>query len=428
MEGALATSVNLPWGFVFATGLECSYPTIRTPEGKTKRMDELEKTFHYQRWREDLHLVRDLGLRYLRYGPPYYRMHLGPKSYDFEFNDLVFAEMQRLGIVPIVDLCHFGVPDWVGDFQNPEWPEWFAQYARDFAARYPWVQFYTPINEIYVCAKFSTLFGLWNERRKNDHRAFVTAIKQMCRANLLAVREILRVRSDAIFVQSESAEHYHRGGYDPVTDDRVNFENQLRFISLDLVYSVRPCADVCLYLLDNGMTRDEFHWFMNHGLGDRIIMGNDFYVHNESIVLPGGDTQPIGEVFGWAIITNQYFERYRRPVMHTETNYPDEKQAPHWLWKQFFNVRYLRRAGVPVLGFTWYCLVDQVDWNSALSQDNGTVNPVGLYDLNRKIRPVGLAYRDLVQNFQTEPLLPRSSVLGFFEGATPHEIEQRRAA
>ena len=114
---------------------------------------------------------------------------MGPDQYDWEFTDLVFAEMRRLGIVPIVDLCHFGVPDWAGDFQNPDWPQLFARFARAFAERFPWVRFYTPVNEIYVCAKLSTLAGFWNERRRGDHRAFVTALKHLCRANLLAIDE-----------------------------------------------------------------------------------------------------------------------------------------------------------------------------------------------------------------------------------------------
>src|SRR5438552_2700674 len=198
--------------FIFATAIECSYPTIAGPKGRSLRVDELEKAFHYRHWQQDLALVRELGLHYLRYGPPYYRIHTAPDRYDWEFTDRVFAEMQRLEIIPIVDLCHFGVPDWVGDFQNPDWPDLFAEYAGAFAARFPWVQFYTPVNEIYVCAKLSTLDGLWNERKKDDDRAFVMALQHLCKANLLAIEAILKVRPDAIFIQSESAEYFHSGG------------------------------------------------------------------------------------------------------------------------------------------------------------------------------------------------------------------------
>src|ERR1044071_7639459 len=177
--------------FMFATGIECSYPTI---EGGRWRHDQLADTKHYRHWRRDLELVRELGLKYLRYGPPLHLMFLGPGRFEWSFMDGVAEAMRRLGIVPIVDLCHFGVPNWIGNFQNPDFPELFAEYASAFARRFPWVQLYTPVNEIYVCAKLSTLVGFWNERARGNHRAFVTALKHLCKANLLAIREILNVR------------------------------------------------------------------------------------------------------------------------------------------------------------------------------------------------------------------------------------------
>lgn len=423
-EGPPASGLSgLPAHFLFATGIECSYPTIAGPNGRSVRVDELEKTFHYQHWRQDLALVRGLGLRHLRYGPPYYRTHAAPDRYEWEFTDLVFAEMRRLGIVPIVDLCHFGLPDWAGSFQNPDWPELFARYAGAFAARFPWVQFYTPVNEIYVCAKLSTLDGLWNERKKGDDRAFVTALKHLCKANLLAIREILRVRPDALFIQSESNEYFHLGCSEPGSLQKATWENQRRFLSFDLLYSVSPSAELGLYLLDHGMTRDELRWFMSHGLGDRILMGNDYYETNEHVVAPRGEIRPAGEVFGWSVITRQYFERYRRPLMHTETNVRDADAAPRWLWKQFFNVRYLREQGVPVIGFTWYSLIDQVDWDTALALDRGVVNPCGLFDLKRQPHPAAEAYKEMIRQFGSEPLLPGSAAFAFHQGAAPPPAE-----
>ncbi|MBC8075030.1 MAG: family 1 glycosylhydrolase, partial [Chloroflexales bacterium] len=141
--------IDSPLNFMFATGIECSYPTI--DHGKTRR-DMLEECDHYARFKEDLGLVKELGLRVLRYGLPYHRVHLGPDRYDWSFADEAMAEIQRLGITPILDLLHFGVPDWLGNFQNPELPIHFARYADAVAERYPWVRFYTPVNEIFVSA------------------------------------------------------------------------------------------------------------------------------------------------------------------------------------------------------------------------------------------------------------------------------------
>ncbi len=394
-------------GFMFATGIENSSPVITGRDGKPVRIDEMDKAGHYDRWREDFGLVRELGIAFLRYGSPYYRTHLGPHHYDWSFADETFNELRRLGIEPIADLCHFGVPEWIGDFQNPDWPQLFAQYARAFAERYPWVRLYTPVNEIYICATFSALFGWWNERLTSD-RAFVTALKHLVQANLLAEEAILEVQPRAYFIQSESSEYFHPA--DPDAQEHAVHLNHRRFVSLDLCYGQHEvCHCVYEYLLEHGLTKAEFHWFMRHGraLKPYHIMGNDYYVTNEHLVHADGRVSPSGEIFGYYVITRQYYDRYRLPVMHTETNLADSEQAAQWLWKEWANMTRLKADGVPIIGFTWYSLTDQVDWDTALREDNGRVNPLGLFDLNRAIRPVGDAYRRLISQWRT--ILPVES-------------------
>ena len=149
---------------MFTTGIENSYPKIPLPNGKMKRIDEMEKTAHYRRWKEDFDLVKEIGIEFLRFGPPYYSTHIGPGQFDWSFSDLTFNRLKELDITPIVDLCHFGVPDWLESFQNPEFPHYFCEYAEAFAARYPHLQLYTPINEIFITALFSAQYGWWNER------------------------------------------------------------------------------------------------------------------------------------------------------------------------------------------------------------------------------------------------------------------------
>src|SRR5438045_2746893 len=162
--------------FMFATGIENSYPTIVLPDGKRHRVDEMEKTGHYKHWQQDFELVKELGIKFLRYGPPYYKTHLAPGKYDWTFTNDTFHKLKELGITPIVDLCHFVVPDWIGDFQNPDFPEYFAEYAGAFAEQFPHLQFYTPINEIFIAATFSAQYGWLNERLSID-KTFVTALK-----------------------------------------------------------------------------------------------------------------------------------------------------------------------------------------------------------------------------------------------------------
>ena len=382
--------------FMFSTGIENSYPTILLPDGSTKRVDEMEKCGHYQHWQTDFRLVKELGIEFLRYGPPYYKAHTAPGQYDWSFTDEIFNRLKELEIVPIVDLCHFGVPDWIGNFQNPDFPYYFAEYAEAFAKRFTHLQLYTPINEIFIAAMFSAQYGWWNERLQSNE-AFVNALKNLCKANVMAMHAILRIQPEATFIQSESSEYFH--AIEPEAAPLARFLNQKRFLSLDLTYGYPLGVPMYNYLMQNGMTPKEYEWFTHNQVKGRCIMGNDYYVTNEHIVHPDGHTQAAGEIFGYYVITSQYYHRYKLPIMHTETNIK-MPACDEWLLKQWANVHRLKRDGVPIVGFTWYSLTHQVDWDSALRDDAGRVNKLGLYDLDRKIMPVGKAYKKLIKNWK----------------------------
>src|SRR5256885_13830793 len=109
-------------------------------------------------------------------------------------------------------------------------------------------------------------------------------------------------------------------------------------------------------LTDNGLRRDDYDWFLEHGgqIKPYCIMGNDYYITNEHLV-PAADAhmRPSGEIFGYYIITEQYFDRYHMPVMHTETNLADAVRAPAWLWKEWAQMVGVKQDGVPIIGFTW---------------------------------------------------------------------------
>jgi beta-glucosidase/6-phospho-beta-glucosidase/beta-galactosidase len=342
--------------------------------------------------------------------------------------DEVAAEMRRLGIRPIIDFCHFGLPDWLENFQNPRLCEALGAYAGAFAARYPWIGHYTPINEMYVCARLSALEGLWNEQC-TDERSFVTAVCNLARAAVLVTQAVQRERPDVIFVNNESSEFYQPGCPDPEIERIADFENERRFIPLDLLYAHPPRDDVRQYLFDHGMPQDEYAWFMSRKVPERTILGVDYYDWNEKVVDRDGHADSMGELFGWYVITSQYYRRYKRMVMHTETNSRDPGDAPMWLWRQWHNVELIRKAGVPVVGFTWYSLTDQIDWDIAVSRPIGNVTPVGLFDLNRDVRGVGIAYKQLIDMFRdSTSVCPRWGELDETAALPPEPAQEREAA
>jgi beta-glucosidase/6-phospho-beta-glucosidase/beta-galactosidase len=385
--------------FIFATGIECSYPT--TEQGRWRR-DEMASTRHYERWREDFELAREVGVTHIRYGPPLHLVLTGPGRFNWSWIDEPMQELERFGPEPLVDLCHFGVPTWLGNFQNPEIASALADYAAAFAGRYPWVRFYTPVNEMYVCARYSALDGLWNEEL-SDEGAFVRAVVNLASASIQITDAILSARPDAVFVNSESSEFYQPCCPDDDIERIAEFENERRFLPVDLIYSHEVTPRMRDHLREHGLTDDRYEWFMAKDPPRRTVLGLDYYEWNERLVSRDRRARALGELFGWYVIASQYWERYRRTLMHTETNRTDAGDASRWLWRQWHNVQLLRSAGVPIIGFTWYSLTDQIDWNRGIEEPLGVVDPVGLFDLNRDAREVGLSYKQLIDMHRDRP-------------------------
>jgi beta-glucosidase/6-phospho-beta-glucosidase/beta-galactosidase len=394
-------------GFIFATGIECSYPTT---EHGTWRRDEMDATRHYERWREDFELAREVGITHIRYGPPFHLIFTGPGQYDWWWSDEPMRELEQLGPEPIVDLCHFGVPTWLGNFQNDEIVAALSEYAAAFAKRYPWVRFYTPINEMYVCARHSALDGCWNEQLRSEG-AFVRAVLNLASASIRMTNAILAERPDAIFINSESSEFCQSCCPDAEIQRIADFENERRFLPLDLIYSHDVSPHMRKYLREHGVTDERYGWFMASKPPRRGVLGLDYYEWNERLIDREGHARSLGELFGWYVIATHYWQRYRRTLMHTETNRIDAGDASRWLWRQWHNVQLLRSTGVPIIGFTWYSLTDQVDWNRGIIEALGVVFPVGLFDLNRDPRPVGLSYKHLIDMHHDKPEYRESKAL-----------------
>ena len=74
----------------------------------------------------------------------------------------------------------------------------------------------------------------------------------------------------------------------------------------------------------------------------RSVLGLDYYEWNERLIDREGRARSLGELFGWYVIASQYWQRYRRTLMHTETNRVDAGAAPRWLWRQWHNVQLLQ--------------------------------------------------------------------------------------
>ena len=131
------------------------------------RVDELAASGHLRHQDDDLAAVRSLGIGLWRYGMPWRLTEPEPGRYDWTLWDRAFEACDRHGLVPVVDLCHFGLPDHYPGFCDPAWVAGFARYVDAFATRYPDPVFFTPVNEPMITAMSSGRLGAWNDRRSS---------------------------------------------------------------------------------------------------------------------------------------------------------------------------------------------------------------------------------------------------------------------
>jgi hypothetical protein len=295
-------------GFMFATGIECSYPTI---EGGRWRRDEMESTRHYELWQEDLRLAREIGISHIRYGPPLHLIYEEPGRYNWDYIDPQMAELKEFGPEPIVDMCHFGVPEWLGNLQNPDIAPALAEYAGAFAERFPWVRFYTPVNEMYVSARMSALDGLWNEQL-HDEGAYARAAWNLANASIRMSAAILKTREDAVFINSESGEFYQACCPDEYVQQIADEANARRFLPLDLIFAHRVDKRMHDLLCSQGISRDDIERLERRNVPRRSILGVDYYEWNERLIDRQGKPRALGELFGWYVIASQYWDNFSR--------------------------------------------------------------------------------------------------------------------
>src|SRR4029079_7024472 len=162
---------DIVMSFVVATGIEWSAPLIA---GGLRR-DELLLTGHHDRVEEDLDLVVGLGITHLRYGVPFHVVAADPDALDWAWTDRAMAAIRERPIAPIARLLHFGVPDDLWGIGDPRLIQRYRTFVHAFVERYPWVRWYTPVNEPCITAQHSAKLGWWNERRASGP-AFVRAL------------------------------------------------------------------------------------------------------------------------------------------------------------------------------------------------------------------------------------------------------------
>jgi len=380
-----------PEEFIWAGGIEDTFvPQTRTGH---RALDEYQLIGHYEHWREDLALARELGLKALRWGVPWYRVEPQPGEFDWRWIDEVLPYMvEELGITPIIDLMHYGCPFWLNkEFANVDYPRAVARYAAEFARRYKGlVHWYTPLNEPLINALMCGMRGLWPPYLRGD-RGYLRIMLQLARGITGTVEAIKEIDSHAIMVHVEAT-----GLTRTVRDDlaALALEDQHRgYICYDLLTgSVTPDHPLFAWLVRSGVSPYDLADLARRRISIDVLGMNFYpqwstkqlYIDNRGRLSYRNIDQ---DGAGFATLIEDYYRRYQAPIMITETSAlgPEDVRS-RWLDASVAAIKNLRQKGIPVIGYTWFPLFTMIDWRYRFGR--GPVDQyyleLGIYRLDDK--------------------------------------------
>ena len=394
-----------PARFFWATGIEDTFITEPWPAtGRT--LDEYELTQHYSKWREDLRFVKELGVSHARYGIPWHRINSAPNRWDWQFADDTLGYMLELGVEPIVDLVHYGLPRWIeGAYTNPDFPKFMAEYARRAAERFKGcIHLWTPLNEPRVTAWYCGKLGWWPPHRRG-WRGFLEVMTGVCKGIVETSKALRAVDSENICVHVDATDLYESA--DPSLDDEVARRQEIVFLALDLVSGrVNESHSLWNWLLKNGFKAADLEWFLANAIELEVIGINLYPLFSQKVLKRAPHVRIKMPYAGGEIVerlAQMYFERYHTPVFVSETaSLGSIKRRSQWLRDSIESTLRAREKGIPLVGYTWWPLFALVTW----AYRQGTHPPayyikqMGLWDLEARGEDLARVATPLVDEFK----------------------------
>lgn len=388
------------WG-----GLECSYNRV-----KDHYMDQLLYCGHYQRIVDDIARIADLGVSALRYPVIWERLHpsLG-HVIDWSHTDTALHALQHHNIVPIAGLVHHGSGTAYADLLSPSFASALANFAGQVARKFPWIEYYTPVNEPLTTARFSGLYGLWFPHRRSD-QAFTQALVNQMKGVVLSMREIRKVNTEAKLVQTEDLAKVYST---PHLQYQAEFENHRRWLTFDFLCGmVKRDHPLWEYFIRSGVREDALKFFVDNPCPPDII-GVDYYATSERYLDEALERYPPHthgrnhfeeyadvEAFrvrhnapaGITLLLKECWDRYRISIAVTEAHiHCHSDDQIRW----FAEIRQACMAfidkGADIKAITAWSLLGAYGWNSLLTKTNGDYES-GVFDVRSgKPTPTPLA-------------------------------------
>ena len=387
------------WG-----GLECTVNRVND-----SYFSQIERNGHHHRG-DDIARFASLGIECIRYPILWERTApTGLASADWSWPDERLPALRDAGITPIAGLVHHGSGPAHTNLLDPGFATGLAEFAGAVAQRYPWLEYYTPVNEPLTTARFSGLYGLWYPHARSDD-AFLRALLIQCKAVVLSMQAIRAVNPNAKLVQTDDLGKTYST---PDMRDIAEFYNDRRWLAWDLLCGmVDANYPMWTYLTSTGIDPAEFLWFCDNPCPPDII-GVNYYVTSERWLDHRPERYPEhfrGSAYdrpcadietsralatptaGIGPLLEEIWNRYGIPLAVTEAHIDANREDQlRWLLEIWDAGKQAQAKGIDLRAVTVWALLGSFDWNSLVTSNKGYYEP-GPFDVRSTLpRPTALA-------------------------------------
>jgi len=379
---------------------------------------------HYHRYREDVALMKELGLNSYRFSVSMCRVmpeegKINPRGLDF-YRKLV-RELRDAGIEPLCTLYHWDLPVWAqkqGGWKNKRIVDWYLAYAEAVVDALSdevrwWMTFNEPQCFImlgYVAGSHAPFRHDVLSFRSRHIRNFLLAhgkCVKMIRQRAKTEPKIgIAMASTTFIPASESPEELRRAAY-------YSFEHRIgegsNSLWMDPIGLGRPSK-----LMRRVLSEEDLQIASEplDFVGVNVYQPSNPMIEREKYEAEGHPKTSLGwtvdpRCLYWTI--RQYWERYRLPVLVTEngmaandTVFPDDPEHCHDPERIAFLDGFLhemKRAadeGIPVLGYQHWSVMDNFEWCEGYAPRFGLIH-VDYETQKRTIKDSGRHYAEIIR-------------------------------
>jgi len=345
---------------------------------------------HYHRFREDIALMKQLGLKAYRFSVSWPRVMPRPHEVNAKglqfYVDLVDA-LNEAGIIPMCTVFHWNLPMWLYDMGGwfcPEAPAHFEEYARVLGkALKGKVKYWFTINEPQC------FIGLGYE--SGHHAPFLQTPPEKIPE---AIRIVMLAHGRAAKALRETAGEQLKIGYAPTsgvytpdneTPEAIEDARQKTFATLG-TFSNALWADPLIL----GTIPDMMQGVLSAEDMEIIHQPLDFYAFNiyQSVNLNDRDGKLNPRVWpglprtalGWPVTpeciywsARFHYERYGLPIIISENGMANtdflmldgkvhDPQRIDYVHRHLLQLERAANEGIPVAGYLYWSIMDNFEW------------------------------------------------------------------